>query len=129
MVREFKEFINRGNLVDLAVAFVMGLAFAAVVTALTTRIVTPLIGMVFSVSDLEKVGTFGNIDEATGLPAGSVGAFLAALLNFVIVAFVMFLVVKAYNRMKARMEAVDEAVAEPTEEVILLREIRDSLNR
>lgn len=126
MIREFREFINRGNLVDVAVAFVMGLAFANVVTVLTTRIVTPLIGMVFTVSDLDKVGTFGKIDEATGLPAGSFGAFLGALINFVIVAFVMFLVVRAYNRTRT---AADEAPAEPAEEVLLLREIRDSLNR
>jgi large conductance mechanosensitive channel len=129
VLKEFKEFINRGNLVDVAVAFVMGLAFASVVTTLTERIVTPLIGMVFSVSDLAAVGTFGNIDEATGLPAGSVGAFLAAVLNFLIVAFVMFLVVRAYNKMKARMEAAEEVIDEPTEDVVLLREIRDSLNR
>jgi large conductance mechanosensitive channel len=126
VLKEFKEFINKGNLIDVAVAFVLGLAFANVVTALTTRIVAPLIGMIFSVSDLDAVGTFGNIDEATGLPTGSFGAFIAAVLNFLIVAFVMFLVVKAYNRMKA---PVTEAPADTPEDIALLREIRDSLNK
>lgn len=125
MVQEFKDFINRGNLVEIAVAFVMGVAFASVVSAFTEKIVTPLIGMIFNVAGLENIGLFGKIDEATGLQQGSIGAFLAALLNFIIVAFVMFLVVKAYNSMKAKEE---EAPAGPSE-VELLTEIRDSLAR
>lgn len=127
MVKEFKDFITRGNLVDIAVGFVMGLAFAGVVTAFVSRIVNPLIGMIFSVSSLDTWLTFGNIDEATGLPAGSVGAFFGAFINFLIVAWVMFLVVKAYNRMKAKEE--EAAPAEPSEETQLLRQIRDSLAR
>ncbi len=125
MLQEFKDFINKGNLVEIAVAFVMGLAFAAAVTSFTSRIVTPLIGMIFNVSNLENTMTFGDIDPETGVPAGSVGAFLAAVLNFVIVAFVMFLVVKQYNKMKAAQE---EAEAGPSE-VDLLTEIRDNLTR
>jgi len=127
MVKEFKDFITRGNLVDIAVGFVMGLAFAGVVTAFVSRIVNPLIGMIFSVSSLDTWLTFGNIDEATGLPAGSVGAFFGAFINFLIVAWVMFMVVKAYNRMKAKEE--EAAPAEPPEETQLLRQIRDSLAR
>ena len=70
------------------------------------------------------------IDEATGLPEGSVGAFLEASLDFVIIAFVMFLVVKAYNRARAAMEEAEEAAPEePSEDTVLLREIRDSLNK
>ncbi len=127
MVKEFKDFITRGNLVDIAVGFVMGLAFAGVVTAFVSRIVNPLIGMIFSVSSLDTWLTFGNIDEATGLPAGSVGAFFGAFINFLIVAWVMFMVVKAYNRMKAKEE--EATPAEPTEDTQLLRQIRDSLAR
>lgn len=130
MLREFKEFVNRGNLVDIAVGFVMGVAFTAVVTALTTRVVSPLIGLIFDVSGLENLWTFGPIDPETGRPQGSVGAFLAAVLNFVIVAFVVFLVVKGYNGMRDRWEREQEEEAEePGEEILLLREIRDSLNR
>jgi large conductance mechanosensitive channel len=116
MIKEFREFISRGNLVEIAVAFVMGVAFASVVTAFTDRIVGPLIGLVFQLDDLSGMGTFGD--------NGSVGAFLQAIINFFIVAWVMFLVVKAYNRMK---KPAEEVPAAPAEDIVLLREIRDSL--
>jgi large conductance mechanosensitive channel len=112
MLREFRDFINRGNLIDLAVAFVLGVAFAGVVTALTEGIVTPLIGRIFQVDNLQSYVVAGDIE---------VGRFLAAILNFLVVAFVMFLVVKAYSRFR------EENVAEPPEDVVLLREIRDEL--
>lgn len=127
MIKEFKDFISRGNLIDIAVGFVMGVAFASVVTAFVNRIVNPLIGLLFNVSSLDALWVFGKIDEATGLKAGSVGAFIGAFINFVIVAFVMFLVVKAYNKMKAEEE--EAAPAEPPEDTLLLRQIRDSLAR
>jgi large conductance mechanosensitive channel len=113
MIKEFRDFINRGNLVDIAIAFVMGIAFAAVVTSLTNDIINPIIGKIF------------NVDDLAGWVVADIriGAFLVAVINFVIVAFVMFLVVKAYNRMKAQEEAVEE----PSEEVLLLREIRDGV--
>jgi large conductance mechanosensitive channel len=111
MIQEFKEFINKGNLVEIAVAFVMGLAFAAVVTSLTEDIVNPLIARVFSVESL-----------ADWAPGGiGLGSFLVAVINFLIVGLVMFLVVKAYNRMKAETETPG-----PSEEVVLLTEIRDN---
>jgi large conductance mechanosensitive channel len=115
MFKEFKEFINRGNLVDIAVAFVLGIAFGAVVTSLTDDIVNPLIGKIFN---LDGLGDWVVYDVR-------LGAFLLAVINFVIVAFVLFIVVKAYNRMRA----ADEPVAEegPSEEILLLRAIRDSL--
>src|SRR5687767_8602670 len=92
VLKEFRDFINRGSLVDLAVAFVLGLAFASVITALTEGIVTPLIGRIFSVEGLQTYVVAGDIE---------IGRFLAAVLNFLVVAFVMYLVVKAYNRVKA----------------------------
>ena len=114
MIQEFKDFINRGNLIDIAVAFVLGLAFAAVITSLTGDIINPIIAKIFTLDNL-----------ADWAPADiRIGAFLVAVVNFLIVAFVMFLVVKAYNRMRA--EAPPE---EPAEEVLLLREIRDGLRR
>jgi large conductance mechanosensitive channel len=113
LIKEFREFINRGNLVEIAVAFVMGVAFAAVVTSLTEDIVNPIIGKIFSVEGL-----------ASWAPGGiGLGAFLVALINFLIVGFVMFLVVKAYNRFQEKQDAESG----PTEEVVLLTEIRDSL--
>jgi large conductance mechanosensitive channel len=113
MLREFRDFINRGNLIDLAVAFVLGVAFAGVVTALTEGIDTPLIGRIFQVDNLQSYVVAGDVE---------VGRFLAAILNFLVVAFVMFLVVKAYNRTKKPAEAP----ADPAE-IVLLREIRDAL--
>ena len=113
MIREFKDFINRGNLVDIALAFVMGLAFAAVITSLTNDIINPISAKIFNVDDLN-----GWVVEDI-----RIGAFLVAIINFLIVAFVMFLVIRAYNRMKTEAEVVEE----PSEEVVLLTEIRDSL--
>lgn len=129
MVKEFREFITRGNLVDIAVAFVLGAAFGTVVTAFTTRIISPLIGMVFDLSGLDAVWTFGPVDPETGIPQGSVGALLQASINFVIVGLVMFLVVRAYNRLRRREETPEEEPApEPDpEDLVLLREIRDAL--
>lgn len=130
MIKEFREFVARGNLVEIAVAFVIGIAFASVVTAFTERIVNPLLGKIFSLDGLGNVGTFTDTVADDGYPVGSVGVFIGAVINFLIVAFVMFLVVKAYNAMQNRMEqAGEEAPAEPTEDVVLLREIRDSLAR
>ena len=113
MLKEFRDFINRGNLIDLAVAFVTGVAFAGVVTSLTEGIVTPLIGRVFRVDNLQTYVVAGDVE---------VGRFLAAVLNFLVVAFVMFLVVKAYNKTKGP----SPVPADPAE-LILLREIRDEL--
>lgn len=128
MLQDFKDFVNKGNFVDIAVAFLVGAAFATVVGSFTSRIVSPLIALIFQLPDLEDVGTFGEIGE-DGVVTGSVGAFLQASLNFLIVAFVMFLVVKAYNNFKARHaepEPDSDAPAEP-DDVTLLREIRDLL--
>jgi large conductance mechanosensitive channel len=127
VIKEFKEFINRGNLVDIAVAFVLGVAFASVIDTLTTRIVSPLIAMIFDLSGLASMGTFGPVDAETGLPVGSVGALVEAILNFLIVGFVVFLVVRAYNRFQ-RTEP--EPAPEPdTEDIVLLRRIAASLDR
>ena len=119
MLQEFKDFINKGSFIDIAVGFVMGVAFSAVVGAFVDRIVNPLIGMIFSVDGLENWLTFAG-------GAGSVGAFIGAIINFVIIGFVIFMVVKAYNKMQPPEEA---APAEPSEDTVLLRQIRDSLAR
>jgi large conductance mechanosensitive channel len=121
MVKEFREFIERGNVVELAVAFVLGLAFASVVSTFTERIINPLIGLVFSADDLEGLGTFAD-------GHGSVGAFIGAVINFLIVALVLFFVVKAYNAARGPDEEEVEDPG-PSEEVMLLRDIRDSMAR
>lgn len=114
MIQEFKDFIGRGNLIEIAVAFVMGVAFAAVIASLTNDVINPIIGKIFDVQDLADWVVWDI----------RIGAFLVAIINFLIVAFVMFLVVKAYNRMKRAKEVDDK----PSEEIQLLREIRDGIS-
>ena len=132
MVGEFKEFISKGNVLDLAVGVVIGAAFGKIVTALVDGIVMPIVGVALggvSVSDWKYVMKPETVDAA-GAKVAEVavryGMFIQTLIDFLIIAFVIFLVVKAYNRM--RKPPVEVAVA-PPEDVLLLREIRDSLKR
>lgn len=118
MLKEFKDFINKGDVVTIAVGLVIALYFKAIVDAIIAGLITPIIAAIFGESDLSQVGTF-EINDADF----SIGLVLQAAIDFLIVAFVLFLVVKAYNRWKA--EAPEEE-AGPTE-VELLTDIRDSL--
>jgi len=133
MISEFKEFISRGNVVDLAVGVVIGAAFGRIVTAMVDGIVMPVIGLAMGgvkFSDLAVVLHPAQLD-ATGKEIAPAlllkyGAFLQSMIDFMVVAFVIFMFLKAYNRMRAPAVVVD---AGPAEEVLLLREIRDSLNK
>ncbi|NOY48342.1 MAG: large-conductance mechanosensitive channel protein MscL [Chlorobi bacterium] len=134
MLKEFKEFAMKGNLVDIAVAFVMGAAFNKVVSSFTGGIVSPLIGLIFKsdFKDQKWIIKEGLLDEA-GKTAGEVailwGDFLTNLIDFIIVAFVMFMVIKGVNNMKKKEEPAPEAPpAGPTQED-LLTEIRDLLKK
>ena len=133
MFKEFKEFAMKGNLIDIAVGFVMGAAFKEVVTAFTGGIVSPLIGMIFD-SDFKalryqlKEGTLNDAGEMVGDVFLEYGTFLTNVIDFIIVAFVMFLVVKGVNNMKKKEEPAPAAPAGPSE-VELLIEIRDSLKK
>ncbi|HSN06771.1 MAG TPA: large conductance mechanosensitive channel protein MscL [Candidatus Angelobacter sp.] len=121
MLKGFRDFLMRGNVVDLAVAVVIGAAFGAVVKGLTDGILNPLIAAIFGKPNLDSVGTF-TINGADF----SIGLVLTPLVNFVIVAAaVYFIVVVTMNRIRSRF-VTEEAAAE-AEEVTLLREIRDSL--
>lgn len=133
MLKEFKEFAMKGNLVDIAVAFVMGAAFNRVVSAFTGGLIAPLIGMLTG-RDLAQSKWV--IKEEVRDAAGAVtqpevallwGFFLTAVIDFLIVAFVMFLVIKGINNLKKK-EAPPPPPPTP-EDVILLREIRDALKR
>ena len=132
MTQEFKEFVMRGNVVDLAVGVVIGAAFGKIVTALVDKVIMPPIGLLIGGVDFAKMGVV--LKEATVDAAGQevpavvlgYGEFINALVQFVIVALAIFLVVKAINRMNRKEE---EAPAAPAEEVVLLREIRDSLQK
>ena len=133
MLKEFKEFAMKGNLVDIAVAFVMGAAFGKVVTAFTGGLIAPLIGMLTG-KDLSQNKWIlkDEVKDVTGKitqpeVALQWGAFLTAVIDFIIVAFVMFLIIKAINSLKKKEP---EAPPPPTpEDVILLREIRDALKK
>ena len=131
MLNEFKAFIARGNVLDLAVAVVIGAAFGKIVTALVDGIVMPIISMAtggVSVADWKYVVSPAQVDAAGKEIAAEVaikyGALFQSLFDFVIIAFVIFLILKAYNRMRA---PAPEAAT--PEDVLLLREIRDALKR
>ena len=130
MLKEFKEFAMKGNLVDIAVAFVMGAAFKDVVTSFTGGIVSPLIGLIFK-SDFKDLiyviqdGTVNGDVVIEGETAIMWGEFLTYVIDFLIVAFVMFLVIKGINTLKRKEE---EAPSGPSD-TELLSEIRDLLKK
>ncbi|PWK20431.1 large conductance mechanosensitive channel protein MscL [Xanthomarina spongicola] len=133
MLKDFKEFAMKGNLVDIAVAFVMGAAFNKVVTSFTAGIISPLVGLIFNTDfkDLKYVVTEGVANDA-GEIAGEVailyGDFLTNVIDFIIVAFVMFMVIKGINRMKKKEEPAPAPPAGPSDND-LLKEIRDALKK
>jgi len=142
MFKEFRTFIARGNVLDLAVAVIIGAAFGKIVTSLTDDLLMPVIGRIFGGLDfssyfvvLGKVpdALAGSTDYAALKKAGvsvfGYGAFITQAVNFLILAFIIFLIVRAANRMMATPEAAPaEPVAEPAD-VALLREIRDELRK
>ena len=129
MLKEFKNFAMKGNLIDIAVGFVMGAAFKQVVTSFTGGIISPLIGLLFNsdLTDLKWIAKEGVLDS-TGKVVGEVavlyGDFLTNLIDFIIVAFVMFLIVKGVNITKKK--EAPAAPAGPSQEDLLV-EIRDLL--
>ena len=130
--KEFRDFAMKGNLVDIAVAFVMGAAFAKVVSSFTEGIVAPLVGLLGGADLSKKMYVIKEaVTDATGKVVTEAvaikwGDFITSIINFLIVAFVMFLVIKAINRMKAKEEV---AAAGPSSTDLLLMEIRDSLKK
>jgi large conductance mechanosensitive channel len=122
MLKEFKQFILRGNVVDLAVAVIIGAAFGAIVTSLTDDIIMPLIGVLLGGID------FSGLSVQVGEATIAYGKFIQAVINFLIIGLVLFLVVKAMNK-AASLGAKEQAEAPtaPPEDVKLLAEIRDLL--
>lgn len=126
ILKEFKDFITKGNLIDLAVAFIIAGAFAAVIGGLVNFLIMPLIAAIFGQTSFDSL-TF-TLHGAV-IPYGS---FLTVLVNFLLVAAaVFFVIVKPYNMWRARQAkaeaAVPAAAPEPAEEIVLLRQIRDQL--
>ena len=131
MLKEFKDFAMNGNLVDIAVGFVMGAAFKQVVTSFTGGIVSPLIGLIFKADfkDLKyvvKEGALNDAGEKVGEVAVLYGDFITNVIDFIIVAFVMFMIIKGINATKKKEEPKPEAPKGPSQED-LLAEIRDLL--
>lgn len=133
MLKEFKDFAMKGNLVDIAVGFVMGAAFKEVVSAFTGGIVSPLIGLLFNADfkDL-RLKLKDGVANADGVVESDIyleyGVFLTNVIDFIIVAFVMFMLVKGANALKKKEEKAPVAPAGPTQEE-LLSEIRDLLKK
>ncbi len=141
MIREFRDFIAKGNVMDLAVGIIIGAAFTAIVSSLVEDVITPVLGLIIGGLDFSSMYWVmaGEVPENAGLQAArdsgaavfAYGAFITAIINFLIIAFVVFLLVKVVNRIKnaaLRVEAVPSAPAGPTQEQ-LLTDIRDLLAR
>ena len=132
---EFKKFISRGNVMDMAVGVIIGSSFTAIVNSLVNDLLMPILGLRLgkvNFRDLKVV--LREADEAAGIAESAIkyGTFIQNIINFLLIALVVFLIVKALNNMKKKEEEKPRdppAPPEPTEEVLLLREIRDSLRK
>lgn len=138
LMSEFKDFAANGSVIDLAVGMIIGAAFGTITTSLVEDIIMPLVSAVMG-GDLDFANMFtvlGDVPEGTamtyealkeaGVPMLAYGNFITVLINFVILAFIIFMMVRSMNKMRA---AKEEAPAEPSEEVVLLREISEKLSK
>ena len=135
IVAEFKEFITRGNVMDMAVGIIIGGAFTAIVTSLVNDLLMPIIGAIFGGIDFTSLKyVIRAADEAAGIEEAAIryGSFIQAIVNFLLIAIVIFLLVRGINKMRRKKEEPAPAPApdpEPSEEVKLLTEIRDALKK
>ncbi len=128
MMKEFKEFAVKGNVVDMAVGIIIGVAFGKIVSSLVSDVIMPPIGLMIGGIDFSKLSIF--LKGAPGDPAAVIiayGKFVQTVVDFVIVAFVIFMLVKAINTLKRKEEAVPAPPPAPPKEEVLLTEIRDIL--
>lgn len=137
MSSEFKEFIMKGNVMDLAVGFIIGAAFAKIVDSLVNDIIMPIVGKITGGVDFSNMfvpladipagnaGTYAALKTA-GVPMLAYGNFITIVINFVILAFIIFMMVKQVNKMK---KAAPAAPAATPDDILLLREIRDALKK
>lgn len=130
MLGEFKTFAMRGNVVDLAVGVVIGGAFGKIVSAMVDGVLMPPLGLLLGGVDFSDLAiTLKAAEGAAPAVLWKYGAFLQTMIDFIIIAFAIFLLIKGINSLKRREEAKAAPPAEPSEEVLLLREIRDSLRK
>lgn len=140
MMSEFREFAVKGNVVDLAVGVIIGAAFGKIVDSLVGDVIMPIISALVGKLDFSNLfvvlgqvpaGTAMTLDalKKAGVPVFAYGSFITVTVNFVILAFIIFLMVKQINRLRRTEPAPASAPAAPPEDVVLLREIRDSLRQ
>ncbi|MDF1483016.1 large conductance mechanosensitive channel protein MscL [Extensimonas sp. H3M7-6] len=141
MMQEFKEFAVKGNVIDLAVGVIIGGAFGKIVDSVVADLIMPVVGLVFGKLDFSNLfvvlgeaptGTAHTLEalRKAGVPVFAYGNFITVAVNFIILAFIIFMMIRQINRFKREAPAAATAPAEPPptpEEVVLLREIRDSL--
>jgi large conductance mechanosensitive channel len=140
ILSEFKEFAVKGNVIDLAVGVIIGAAFGKIVDSLVADIIMPVVGLVFGRLDFSNLyvvlgtapagvaNTLADLKKA-GVPVLAYGNFITIAVNFVILAFIIFMMVKQINRLKRKDEPAPAAAPATPEDVVLLREIRDSLKQ
>ncbi|HET9662613.1 MAG TPA: large conductance mechanosensitive channel protein MscL [Burkholderiales bacterium] len=141
MLKEFREFAMRGNVVDMAVGIIIGAAFGKVVESLVRDVIMPPIGLLLGKVDFSNLffvmkagttpGPYLTVDAAqkAGAVTFNYGIFINSIISFVIVAFAVFLLIRIINRLRRQEEAKTAAPPAPPEEIALLREIRDALKR
>jgi len=138
MLKEFKEFALKGNVLDLAIGIIIGAAFGAIVSSLVDDVIMPPIGLILGGVDFSQLfvvlkgdGAYNTITQAkeAGAVTWNLGLFINAIIKFLIVAFAVFLLVKAINKLTRKQEAKAPDAPKPAEDVVLLREIRDLLAR
>ena len=141
VMQEFREFAIKGNVVDLAVGVIIGGAFGKIVDSVVSDLIMPVVGLVFGKLDFSNLflvlgqvppGTAMTLDalKKAGVPVFAYGNFITVAVNFLILAFIIFMMVKQINRLKREAPAPAPAAPAPTpEDIVLLREICDSLNR
>ncbi len=130
MMTEFREFAMRGNVVDMAVGIVIGGAFGKIVSSFVSDVLMPPIGLAVGGVDFSKLSMVLK-EAADGAEAVTLnyGAFIQSVVDFIIIAFAIFMVIKAMNSMKRKEEAAPEEPPKPSDEVVLLTEIRDALKK
>jgi large conductance mechanosensitive channel len=140
MLQEFKEFAVKGNVIDLAVGVIIGGAFGKIVTSMVDDVIMPIVGAIFGSLDFTNLFiALGRVPEGTaptlaalkaaGVPTLAYGNFITVALNFTIMAFIIFIMVKQINRLKRETPAAPPEPAATPEDIALLREIRDSLRK
>ena len=140
MMQEFREFAVKGNVIDLAVGVIIGAAFSKIVDSVVSDLIMPVVGLVFGKLDFSNLfvvlgtvppGTAMTLDalKKAGVPVLAYGNFLTVAVNFIILAFIIFMMIKQINRLKRDTPAAVAPPAATPEDIVLLREIRDSLKK